>query len=199
MKTIFKIDRTIDQINLQYLAHHTTWHDNSIFFTLPPGREHYPLLAHLSAQCPKDSYVIDIGTYLGFSALALAHNPDIKVVSYDIVSDHQANLPKLPNIQYKVADCTTPHEMDLISQAPLVLLDVDPHDGIQERDIFTQLEVAGFRGILVLDDIHVNSAMKGFWDWIPNHYKKYDITHFGHFSGTGLVVFDDNTYDVIIN
>lgn len=197
MRTVFKIDRTVENIDLQPLAHHTTWHENSIFFTLPAGREHYKLLAHLSAQC--SSFVVDIGTYLGFSALAFAQNPNVKVVSYDIVPDHQANLPKLPNITYKVADCTLPSEMDLIAKAPIILLDIDPHDGIQERDIFTQLEIAGFRGILVLDDIYVNNAMKGFWDWIPENYKKYDVTRFGHFSGTGIVVFDENTYDVIID
>jgi hypothetical protein len=48
-----------------------------------------------------------------------------------------------------------------------------------------------FKGILLLDDIHLNAEMQALWDWIPI-VKKIDLTKFGHNSGTGVVMFGDS-------
>ena len=48
-----------------------------------------------------------------------------------------------------------------------------------------------FKGILLLDDIHLNPEMQSFWDWIPVG-RKVDLTRLGHHSGTGAVLFGDS-------
>jgi hypothetical protein len=39
-----------------------------------------------------------------------------------------------------------------------------------------------------LDDINLNNPMKEFWNVITED--KYDISEYGHWSGTGLVIFE---------
>jgi hypothetical protein len=40
--------------------------------------------------------------------------------------------------------------------------------------------------------------MKDFWNTIPENLTKYDVTDIGHWTGTGIIVFDPNTYDIKI-
>ena len=40
--------------------------------------------------------------------------------------------------------------------------------------------------------------MINFWEKIDNEFKK-DITHIGHYSGTGLVCFNFNNYQLIFD
>jgi len=54
--------------------------------------------------------------------------------------------------------------------------------------------IIGFKGILALDDIHLNSEMKQWWKEVQDGaerggYHTYDISEIGHISGTGLVDF----------
>lgn len=193
---IFNIDLRADQLNLSHLYPYTEW-THCPWFRDGVGREHYKLLAYLSTQCESGETIYDIGTYMGLSALALAYNPNVHVVTYDIVDNLPADkktIRQYPNITYKIADCTSKDEIVEIAKAPIVLLDVDPHDGVQEPKIFSALVENGFRGLLFLDDIHLNEGMRNWWNSIP--YKKYDLTKYGHYSGTGVVVFDDTRYDV---
>lgn len=198
----FKIDASIKDVDISKLTPYTKWHPHYIYFPREMGLEHYKLLAYLSSQCENGEKVYDIGTFVGYSALALAYNPNVNVVTYDLYNlfPNTADLTAkaYPNITFKIADCTTPAEVQEIAKSPLVFLDVDPHDGIQEPQIFKSLEDAGFKGILLLDDIHLNEGMRNFWNWIPEKYKKYDISKYGHHSGTGLVVFDEAHVNVCI-
>lgn len=198
---VFTIDAGVQSVDLSQLAPFTRWHANHIFFEREMGVEHYRLLAYLSSQCNDGDIIYDIGTYLGYSALAMAHNPKVHVVTYDLVDNFKTNevtAQDVKNITFKIGNCLHPSDMQEIAKAPLVLLDVDPHDGIQEPHIFRALENAGFKGILLLDDIHLNYHMRSFWDWIPTKYKKVDISRYGHHSGTGLVVFDPSFVDVAV-
>jgi len=43
-------------------------------------------------------------------------------------------------------------------------------------------------GVLLLDDIHHNNGMENFWKYFPEEVKT-DLTHIGHYSGTGMVMF----------
>lgn len=142
--------------------------------------------------------IIDIGTHIGYSALAMAFNPKVNVVSYDLYDHFSKMAPTtardVPNITFLLKNCIT--DAQNLSQSPFIFLDVDPHDGVQEKEIINALAEAGFKGIMVCDDIYKNTEMRAFWDWVP--YKKYDISKFGHWSGTGLIVFDQNEYDVDI-
>lgn len=196
---IFDIDARVNEVDMTTLAAYTKWHQNSIFFEQPMGQEHYRLLAFLSHQLDNGETVYDIGTYLGFSALALAANTNINVVTFDLVDHIQTplyNTKQRPNITFKIADCTQAEHIGSLAKAQLVMLDVDPHDGVQEPQIVKALQDAGFRGLLLLDDIHLNEPMKQFWESLS--LKKYDITKYGHHSGTGIVVFDETFCDVRI-
>lgn len=196
---VFQINKDIDNIDLSPQYSYTAWHSFTKYFRLNMGQEHYKLLAFLSSQCDKGYQIYDIGTFLGFSALALAYNPDVRVTTYDLVNHIQTqetSAKNYNNISFKLADCTQPGEVEGLGKASIIFLDVDPHDGIQEPHIFKAIQDSGFRGVLVVDDIHLNEGMKRFWEWIP--LKKYDITKYGHYSGTGIVVFDETAFDVNI-
>ena len=63
-----------------------------------------------------------------------------------------------------------------------------------EREFFQRLLDIEFKGILGLDDIHLNSEMKQWWKEVQDGavdggYATYDITEVGHATGTGLVDF----------
>jgi hypothetical protein len=196
---IFEINRDVDDMDLSLQLPYTNWHPFTRYFSLGMGQEHYKLLAFLSKQCDKGDVIYDIGTHVGFSALALAYNRNVHVTTYDLVNHIQTNqitAKDWANIHFKIADCTQPGEIESFAKASIIFLDVDPHDGIQEPHIFQAIQNAGFRGLMLVDDIHLNEGMKKFWEWIP--LKKYDITNYGHFSGTGVVVFDESAYDVHI-
>jgi hypothetical protein len=87
---------------------------------------------------------------------------------------------------------------DLLETEPwdIIFIDVDPHDGVQERKMISKLIDMNFNGILLLDDIHLNPEMQSFWDWIPVG-RKVDLTSFGHFSGTGAVLFGDSDLKIL--
>jgi hypothetical protein len=64
----------------------------------------------------------------------------------------------------------------------LVFVDAS-HDGQLERRIYDAL--LGFDGVSVWDDIHLPGAMQEFWDSVE--LPKLDITHLGHYTGTGII------------
>lgn len=195
----FRVDRSVEDVDLSKFYGYTKWHHFHRYFVLGAGQEHYKLLASLSAQCDTGATIYDIGTHVGFSALAMAYNDNVKVVSYDL-TDHfwkkdALTAKDVPNVDIQFRNCL--EDIDEIAKSPLVFLDVDPHDGIQEREILSALEAAGFRGILVCDDIHQNKEMAEWWASVD--HKKYDVTRFGHWSGTGIIVFDESEYSVQVD
>ena len=195
-----RIDSGIHAVDLAPYAQYTA----SPYFTLPAGQEHYKLLAYLSGQLPPGSLVADLGTLQAASAVALASNPDVRVRSYDLALQPQVVAQcKLPNVEFTESDC-----LDCVADyadAALIVLDVDPHNGKQESAIVQRLVDYDFRGVLVCDDIELNAAMKQWWtEWstfkpllrTSHNPKFFDLTPYGHWSGTGLVVFDPETADV---
>jgi hypothetical protein len=75
----------------------------------------------------------------------------------------------------------------LLLEADLILLDT-AHLGDWEQQVYLHLCTHGYKGLLVLDDIHANIQMELFWAGIS--HRKYDLTSVGHaVSGTGLVDF----------
>ena len=79
------------------------------------------------------------------------------------------------------------HE-SLILSCPLIFLDVDPHNGVMEYDFYKYLKSIGYKGIVLWDDIFLSPPMREFWNKIPSDEKR-DLSQWGHFSGTGLIVF----------
>ena len=60
-------------------------------------REHYRLLASLSARVPKGA-IVDVGTHQGSSALALSYGGS-QVLTFDIV-DNIGDRPRAPGVRY---------------------------------------------------------------------------------------------------
>jgi len=149
------------------------FHDTSYFHQLP-GREHYRLLMHISTLYREET-LFDVGTNRCMSAMALSHNPSNKIKSYDIVQVLAEN-PKIPNVEFLLGDST---EDEDIRSSRFIFLDVD-HDGIYEDKFYAFLKSIEWKGILMLDDIHLNEPMARFWNGIEE--EKHDLTKIGHWS-----------------
>lgn len=156
------------------------------YFLDVPGKEHYKLLAYFSNQ-HENSTLLDIGSYKGCSALALSYNDSNNVISFDIRSDLKRIYEYPKNVQFIVDDISNGNYNDIILSSPFIMLDTD-HDGIFEHMFYEYLKDIKYKGLVLLDDIHYNDAMKLFWNSIK--HEKYDISEFGHHSGTGLVIFN---------
>jgi len=144
--------------------------------------KYYKLLAYFSSTLPKDSIVFDVGTYRGISALALSYNEYIKVISFDIANFNI--IYNRNNIVFKIGNFL---EDENLLNASLMFIDVDPHDGIKEATFLDQLIKIGYKGILIFDDIHLNSGMDNFWKNATS-YNSQDLTSLGHTTGTGLLI-----------
>lgn len=152
------------------------------YFLSQIGREHYKLLATVGALFAGNT-IFDIGTHFGLSSLALSHDANIKVVSYDIIEMKRLNsLPE--NVEYKIGDFR--EDPDVLN-SPFIFIDVDPHDGIQEINFHNFFLEKEYKGIVLWDDIMLNAEMLKFWNSIQN--PKFNLTAAGHWSGTGVVLY----------
>lgn len=175
------IQTALDSISLLDLATHIQDYEARTFFLGAPGKEHYKLLAYFSTTFNKQ-ILFDIGTYKGCSALALAYNNSNQVKSFDIVNVNKIkNKPE--NIEWYFDNFLT-YNINEILTSPFIMLDID-HTGKTEKIILDFLIDNKWHGLLLLDDIYLNSEMQQFWSDIT--LPKYDLSHMGHFSGTGLV------------
>lgn len=190
---------TINQINLSPLKKYADWKKTHVnYFIENSGIEHYKLIAFIAHHFHDNSSFIDIGTYLGYSALALSLNEKHKVVTYDIydhIPDDKLTIKNKENITVKFRNCL--NDLETIKNSPFIVLDVDPHDGQQEIEILEAFQQINWKGIVILDDINKNQEMRIFFDNIK--HKKYDISKYRHFAGTGLVIFDPEQYNIILN
>jgi len=146
--------------------------------------EHYRLLKYISFQY-SNALFLDVGTLFGHSALCLSANPENRVITYDIKKQSKI-LDNIKNVQIKIMDGNI-EDAEILKQAKVILLDVDPHDSLQEMRFYNTLKFYDFKGILILDDIHLNKNMNTFWDALA--LEKHDLTEIAHHSGTGLVNF----------
>lgn len=164
-------------------------------FYQPPGQQHYRLLGHL-AKLINNSTIIDIGTHRGSSALALSTNPTNTIHSFDIIPKVEPH--GIPNLHLHIADLWDPSVRllwkDTILSAALIVLDIDPHSGVPEYEFYTWLKASGYQGMILCDDIWYFKEMRdNFWYKIPS-IEKLDISCLGHWSGTGLIAFEEQPY-----
>ena len=140
--------------------------------------------------------LVDIGTFVGFSAHALSCGGQhvARVITYDVVDCIPREQPFDARVERRIGDCV--RDLHDFIGAPLIVLDVDPHDGRQEQRIVDALRENGYRGIVLCDDIHLNDDMRRWWSGIG--LKKLDVTRYGHWSGSGIIVFDESWIDVIV-
>ncbi len=172
----------INKINLSLLSVKIIDAEARGFFILEPGQEHYKLLAYLSTL--QDGIEIsDIGTYKGCSALVLSYNDKNRVFSYDI-SDMVKIFNQPDNIEFRIIQDS--YHKDIL-KSKLICLDTI-HDGIHEKEVIDFLIKNNWKGILILDDIHHFPEQNKLWNSIK--LRKEDITHLGHWSGTGIIYFE---------
>lgn len=161
-----------------------------------PG-EHFRLLAGL-VKALQPSSVVEIGTWTGLSALALAKHlpPGGTVHTYDLVPWNEVEDQALRSsdldggrIVPVVGDLTRPDVFDenrpILESAQLLFVDA-AKDGRMERQLLDAFETVRFRvsPIVIFDDIRLWN-MLGIWRDVSR--PKLDITSFGHWSGTGLI------------
>jgi len=152
---------------------------------LPAGQSEYRLYAYLSTFFNKTT-ILDIGTRTGGSALALSYNPTNQVISYDLVEQGASSI-KRDNITWKIQDFMKDEALDW-DNIPIVMIDVDPHDGSQERVMMDWLREKSWNGILIHDDIGPDwPDIQLMWNEILE--PKIDVTDIAHMSGTGIVNF----------
>jgi hypothetical protein len=179
-------EEVLHNIDLRSLGNLVVEEEFRNYFLDNPGKEHYPLLAYLSTQFHGVN-LLDIGTYKGCSALALSYNTSNTVHSFDI--GNFRNLHEEPdNIKFYIGYVTDEEYVDLIKSSPFIMLDT-AHDGTFEHAFHKHLQEIKWEGILLLDDINLNTEMKTYWTSINE--LKFDISPYGHWSGTGIVYFGE--------
>lgn len=177
-KQLDTIDLTIFKDNVEKSTHKD-------FFFKESG-EHYKLLAYISTKLPNKATISDLGTYKGLSALASSYNKDVNVITYDINKNsvEPENINR-NNITFKHQSIF--YDIENISKTDFIFLDIDPHNGKLETNFIDQLAKTSYKGLVLCDDINLNSVMKIFWDGIKQ--PKEDWSDIGHYSGTGVVYF----------
>ena len=174
----------INSIDLTQLSNLIKNNEHRGYFLEKAGIEHYKLIAYISTMFD-NSNLIDVGTYKGNSALAMSYNSSNKVHSFDLKDF--IDLHRLPvNLTHYIDNILNENYKDLILSSPFILLDTS-HDGTFEKQFYFYLKENNYIGYLLLDDIKLNEEMKEYWNWIEE--EKYDVSDFGHWSGTGLVIF----------
>lgn len=155
------------------------------WFFMEAGQEHYRLMAYIGSIY-KGKTLLDIGSYQGNSAIALAHNDQNNVISFDLDGQPVISKIKSKNITFQIANILELAYKETILSCPFIMLDTY-HNGDFEQEFFDYLKAIKYKGLVMFDDIYLNYEMRKFWEGITN--QKHDLTHIGHFSGTGLVVF----------
>jgi hypothetical protein len=165
-------------------------HDYNEFYD-KCGKQHYRLLSYLSTFY-NDSIIIDIGTHRGQSALALSYNPLNTVYTFDIEKRVYNNqISERSNINFQYDDLFKEEGQqkwkETILKSAFIFLDVDPHNGKMEIELYNYLKSIDYKGYIVCDDIwHFKEMRDEFWYKI-NDEVRYDLTLVGHFSGTGVI------------
>jgi predicted O-methyltransferase YrrM len=198
---MLKIDLRKDIVNATLFPQKMTNYLNTEidFINWPAGKEHYKLLACISNQLT-NAKILDLGTFIGHSAVALSMNLSNKVFSFDIADNVYSKCRKKPNIRYFVYDIfnedNREYNKEMILKSDLIFVDINPHDGQIEKEFYEWLKVNNYSGLVIWDDIFLNIKMTNFWNTIPEE-NKLDLTNVGHTTGTGLTFFDVRKYKFI--
>jgi len=177
-------------INEEYLVDQEFYHGKS-------GEQEYRLYSYLTTFF-NDIIILDIGTFQGRSAVSLSYNESNTVISYDIQNHINNNYHKIyskKNIKFNIKNVLDYLTEDLIKNVKIVMIDIDHYETIENK-IINRLKELNFSGIIILDDITkhpdtvINACMKRLWDNIED--TKYDFTDYGHWSGTGIIVLNDD-------
>ena len=177
-------------INQEYLVKREYYEENS-------GAQEYRLYSYLSTLFDNIT-ILDIGTLDGRSAVALSHNENNKVISYNIVDDicspnHIIYSKK--NLLFNIKNVLDDLNEEFIKNVKIVMIDIDHYEK-NEILIINKLKELNFSGMIILDDIThhgdpvINMCMNRLWSNITD--VKYDVTKYAHWSGTGIVIINDD-------
>lgn len=172
-------------------------HDDQREWVLRWPGEHYRLLAGL-VRVLSPELVVEVGTFTGMGSLAmLAGEPRTRVVTYDIAEWRSIPGSLLreddfrdSRLEQRLGDLSSDEyfteQADLLASADFLFVD-GPKDGRFEKIFFEKaLPVLGRkRQVMMADDIHFLNMVE-LWMSLPVH--KLDVTSFGHWSGTGLML-----------
>jgi hypothetical protein len=167
------------------------------YYELESGNQEYRFYSYLSTFF-NDAVFLDIGTLDGRSCIALSHNEKNVVVSYDIqnhINNYAHPLYTKKNVVFYLRNVLDDLTEDLVKKLKIVMIDIDHYETI-ERQIIDKLKSLGFKGIIILDDItkhpdpKINECMNRLWNSITD--EKYDVTKYAHWSGTGVIVLDED-------
>jgi len=167
------------------------------YYDLVSGKQEYRLYSYLTTFF-NDITILDIGTFDGRSSVALSHNETNQVISYDIedkINNKNHPIYSKKNIQFKIKNVLDDLNEELVKKCKIILIDIDHYETI-EKQIIARLKELDFSGLILLDDITnhpepvINVCMNRLWNSINE--TKYDFTKYGHFSGTGVIVMNDN-------
>lgn len=152
---------------------------------LSPGKSEYCLYAYLSNYF-SNTIILDIGTGGGGSSKAFSTNPTNKIISFDLSVRRQ--IPPTENVEYRIGQFIEDKTIDY-QNVSIIMIDVDPHDGIKEPIMLDYLKKINWSGLLIMDDIKFYRfpELEAYWHSLPD--EKYDLTDIGHDSGTGLINF----------
>jgi FkbM family methyltransferase len=185
---------SISSLNLSKFKHISLCDD----FYKNPGNEHYKLLAYISTLF-NNINIIEIGTHVGESAIALSYNENNTVYKFDIINKISEDKKSQNNINYIIDDIMRNDESrnkwkDIILSSAFIFLDVDPHNGIMEYDFYLFLKENNYNGFVICDNIWYFKEMRdNFWYKIEDKFK-FDISNLGHWSGTGIFTFNENIH-----
>jgi predicted O-methyltransferase YrrM len=158
--------------------------------------EHYRLLpAIVKALNAKN--VVEIGTFMGASSVAIIENTNANVLTYDLLkwdsmdtylSSEDFETGRVRQILEDISerDFFLKNLENLIN-ADVVFVDA-PKDGKFEPLFWSHIESKKINlhgKVFIFDDIRV-STMHDFWQDL--NYPKIDLGSLGHWSGTGLVL-----------
>ena len=162
-------------------------------------KEHYHFLGYMSTTIDNGT-IIDSGTHRGGSAIALSFNQSNKVHTYDIDSYRSGLIGNVNNIPDNISSYCPLSIITLMETNPGQILNSDiffvdiNHEGPEEIKLFDFLFENRYKGILIIDDIHINNEMKQVWNYIQSKdVVTLDVTNIAHLldgDGTGVVFFD---------
>ena len=120
----------LNLMNLESIGEYSNWVSQLGTNWFYEDNEHYKLLAYLSMFFENET-IVDIGTYMGLSALAMSYNHKNVVITYDIVDNferykNELTVEKKDNIECRIKDCRD--DVELFKNTNLVMLDVDPQN-----------------------------------------------------------------------
>jgi predicted O-methyltransferase YrrM len=190
-----KAARSALEINLSEISQKFPFDVVGRYINVWPG-EHYRLLAAIVKEL-KPQLVIEIGTATGASSLVMKKYLPLngKIITYDIIPWNvypDSGLSQQDfgeQLEQRVMDITfqdnAESQYNVLQRADLIFVD-GAKDGVSENAFIKLFDRISFENnpIVFFDDIKFEIMIK---IWRDIKHPKLDITSFGHWSGTGLV------------